>query len=113
MEKHNWIKEFGAAITVCDENGIILEMNDKSIKTFEKDGGKELIGKNLFDCHTKESQVKLREIMDGQKTNSYTIEKDGKKKLIHQTPWYKDGRFSGIVELSIELPLDMPHFVRS
>jgi transcriptional regulator with PAS, ATPase and Fis domain len=113
MIEHNWVKEFDAAITVCDETGIILEMNDKSAKTFEKDGGKALIGKNLFDCHNEKSQEKLREIIDEQKPNTYTIEKDGKKKLIHQSPWYKDGRFSGVVELSIEIPVDMPHFNRN
>jgi len=36
---HEWIKEFPAAITVCDLNGIITEMNDKAISTFAKDGG--------------------------------------------------------------------------
>jgi len=30
MSEHDWMKEFPAAITVCDANGIILEMNDKS-----------------------------------------------------------------------------------
>src|SRR6266496_1219850 len=30
MSEHDWINEFPAAITVCDANGIILEMNDKS-----------------------------------------------------------------------------------
>ena len=27
-------------------------------------------------------------------------------------PWMKDGKPSGIVELSIEIPFDMPHFNR-
>ena len=40
MTDHAWIKEFPAAITVCDAEGIILEMNDKAAKTFEKDGGR-------------------------------------------------------------------------
>jgi hypothetical protein len=29
-ENHAWIKEFPAAITVCDADGILLAMNDKS-----------------------------------------------------------------------------------
>ncbi len=50
-------------------------------------------------------------------TNSYTISKNGVKKLIHQTPWYKignDGKkmVGGLVEVSIVLPDDMPHFDR-
>ena len=42
MTDHAWIKEFPAAITVCDVEGIILEMNDKAAKTFESDGGYDL-----------------------------------------------------------------------
>jgi hypothetical protein len=34
------------------------------------------------------------------------------RKLIHQIPWYKDGVFSGVVELSFVLPETLPHFVR-
>ena len=47
----NWLKELPIAITVCDKDGIILEMNDKSAKTFESDGGYALIGSNVLDCH--------------------------------------------------------------
>ena len=32
---HEWISEFPAAITVCDKDGIILEMNDKAAKSME------------------------------------------------------------------------------
>ena len=39
MEQHAWIKEFPAAVTVSDQDGIILEMNDRAAKTFAKDGG--------------------------------------------------------------------------
>ncbi|MDD2576134.1 MAG: diguanylate cyclase, partial [Bacteroidales bacterium] len=45
-------------------------------------------------------------------TNAYTIEKEGLKKLIYQTPWYENGEFGGLVEFSIVIPMDMPHFVR-
>jgi hypothetical protein len=51
-------------------------------------------------------------------SNSYTISKNGVKKLIHQTPWYKIGKdgngktIGGLVEVSIVLPDEMPHFVR-
>jgi hypothetical protein len=41
-----------------------------------------------------------------------TIEKAGKKKLIYQTPWHTEGEYRGFVELSLELPAEMPHFVR-
>lgn len=38
--------------------------------------------------------------------------KDGMRKMIHQLPWFQDGVFSGVVELSFELPAALPHFVR-
>lgn len=42
----------------------------------------------------------------------YTIEKQGQKTLIYQAPWHQDGRYRGFIELSLELPAEMPHFVR-
>jgi transcriptional regulator with PAS, ATPase and Fis domain len=109
---HNWIKEFPAAITVCDAKGIIIEMNNKSAKTFEKDGGLNLIGQNLLDCHPEPSKSQLKEMLKTHNTNVYTIEKNGVKKLIYQSPWLEDGQYKGYVEISIEIPLDMPHFMR-
>ena len=109
---HSWIKEFPGAVTVCDPDGIILDMNDKAAKTFADDGGLALIGKNLFDCHPDPARDKLKSLMDARQKNIYTIEKDGIKKLIYQSPWYLAGKFSGFVELSLEIPFDMPHFVR-
>jgi len=109
---HKWIKEFPSAVTVCDAEGIILEMNDKSAETFEMDGGLNLIGKNLIDCHPEPSKSKLLEMLKTQTKNIYTIEKNGKKKMIYQTPWYENGKYSGFVEISIDIPFDMPHFIR-
>lgn len=110
---NEWIKEFAGAVTICSKEGIILEMNDASVKVFEEDGGKSLIGKNLIDCHPEPSRSKLKEMLENEITNTYTIEKNGKKKMIHQFPWYKDGEYKGFVELSFEIPMDMPHFIRS
>jgi PAS domain-containing protein len=46
-----WAREFPGAITVCDRDGRILDMNDKAARTFQKEGGFGLIGKNVLDCH--------------------------------------------------------------
>lgn len=105
----DWAKELNTAITVSDENGIIVYMNDKSIKTF---GGKSLVGEPLSACHKTESNQKIEEMMKTAKPNTYTIEKQGQKKLIHQEPWFEDGRLKGLVEFSIVLPAEMPHKVR-
>ncbi len=112
MSDHAWIKEFPAAVTVCDAEGIILEMNDKSAKTFEADGGYNLIGSNMLDCHPGLSRQKTERLLAAKVKNVYTIEKNGVKKLIYQSPWYKDGEYAGFVEISLEIPFEMPHFVR-
>ncbi|HTX89952.1 MAG TPA: PAS domain-containing protein [Anaerolineales bacterium] len=110
--EHAWLKEFPGAVTVCDAQGVILEMNDKAARTFEKDGGTALIGKNLLDCHPEPARSKLEQMLAGREPNVYTIEKNGVKKLIYQTPWYRDGEYAGFIELSLEIPFEMPHFVR-
>lgn len=110
---HDWIKEFPAAITVCDVEGIITEMNDKAISTFAKYGGAELIGKSLYDYHPEHCNVLIRKMLATGEPHSYTIEKDGMRKLIHQQPWFMDGKIAGVVEMSIVLPVEMPHYVRS
>ena len=111
-QNFNWTKEFPSAITVCDKEGIILFMNDKSCATFEKDGGQKLIGQNLLDCHPEPAKTRLKKMLSEGKSNSYTIEKNGTKKLIHQSPWFENGEYKGFVELSIVLPFEMPHFIR-
>jgi transcriptional regulator with PAS, ATPase and Fis domain len=107
-----WFKELKAAVTVVDKDGKILDMNDKSQEVFQKYGGGQLIGKSVYDCHSPASRQKLAALIADRATNCYTIEKEGVKKLVYQTPWYRDGELGGLVELSLELPPEMPHFVR-
>jgi transcriptional regulator with PAS, ATPase and Fis domain len=111
--KASWIKSFPAAITVCDAHGIILDMNEKAIDSFKEEGGEKLIGTNLLDCHPEPARSQLEEMLRTQRLNSYTIEKKGVKKLIYQSPWYENGHFAGFVELSLPVPFDMPHFIRT
>ncbi len=104
--------EADAAVTVCDTNGTILFMNERSQQVFEADGGKMLIGTNLFDCHPEPALTKLKELISSGRTNIYTIEKNGRKKMIYQSPWRKGGVTGGMIELSFELPDTMEHFIR-
>lgn len=113
MTQHAWIHEFPAAITVCDPSGIILEMNARARETFAEQGGGALIGLNLLDCHPEPSRTKLAGMLATRTRNAYTIEKRGLRKLIYQSPWYRDGVYAGFVELSLEIPAEMPHFVRA
>jgi transcriptional regulator with PAS, ATPase and Fis domain len=107
-----WVKEFGGAVTVCDRDGIILEMNDRSAAVFAGDGGRALIGTNALDCHPERARAMMAELLAAGKKNVYTIEKGGVKKLIYQSPWYRGGAYAGFVELSLEIPAELPHFVR-
>jgi PAS domain-containing protein len=110
---HAWIQSFPAAITVCDIQGIILEMNDKAIDSFREDGGQKLLGTNLLNCHPEPARAQLQTMLKTQKPNYYTIEKRGIKKLIYQVPWYQNGIYAGFVELSLPIPNEMPHFIRT
>ena len=112
MAHGSWLEEFPGAITVCDTRGIILEMNSRAAQVFQEQGGKKLIGSNLLDCHPEPSQTKTQRLLATEERNVYTIEKAGVRKLVYQTPWYANGAFAGLVELSLELPETMPHFIR-
>jgi DUF438 domain-containing protein len=112
MNESSWVQEFPAAITVCNADGVILEMNDRAAESFANDGGVGLIGKNVKDCHPEPSRSKLIALLESGSSNCYTIEKAGMKKLIYQVPWYQKGEYRGIVELSLPIPFNMPHFIR-
>lgn len=112
MTHHAWVEEFAAAITVCDAQGTILEMNQRAAQAFAKEGGLALIGSNLLDCHPEPARSKVRHLLRTQQPNVYTIEKGGVKKLVYQAPWYQQGEFAGLVEMVVEIPFEMRHFVR-
>jgi len=113
MEGFAWVKELKVAITVCDRAGVALEMNDRAAETHAEDGGRALIGKSLLDCHPERARAVFEKLLETGALNVYTIEKNGVKKLIYQAPWTVDGEFRGIVELSLPIPFEVPHFVRS
>ena len=113
MKNKTWTQEFPVAITICNTDGVIVEMNDAAAKVFEKDGGANLVGKNALDCHPEPARSKVKKILSDCEKNVYTIEKNGVKKLIYQCPWFEDGHYAGFVELALEIPFEMEHFVRS
>lgn len=108
-----WFDELPCSVTVCDTKYTILYLNDRSAEVNASDGGKSLVGKNMMDCHPPEAQEKLRRVMESGRPNVYTIEKKGVKKMIFQSHWRKRGRVAGLVEITFELPSEVPHFVRT
>ena len=110
METFPWADEVDCAVTVCDTEGVILYMNEKARATFAKHG--DLIGRNLFACHSERSREMIRRMLATGGTNAYTIEKQGVRKMIYQTAWKEHGEIRGLVEISMEIPAEMPHYIR-
>ncbi|MBR1476059.1 MAG: PAS domain-containing protein [Muribaculaceae bacterium] len=107
----DWAEQLHCAITVCDNEGTIIYMNERSRLTFSKDGAS-MVGQNLFPCHQERSRQMIRHMMESDTTNCYTISKNGVRKMIFQSPWKVDGQVKGMVEISIVLPDEMPHYDR-
>ena len=94
-----WPNEFPSAITITGADGTILYMNAQSCKLFDEDGGAKLIGTNVLECHPAHARAILEDLLASGKSNTYTIEKNGKKKLIHQAPWFKEASMRGWLRL--------------
>lgn len=108
-----WDEEVPFAITVCDKDGIIVRMNEKSCTTFAQSGGYALVGTDLRNCHPEAARNKLDDLLTHPQVNCYTIEKNGIRKMIYQAPVYENGEFAGLVEISLPIPADIPHFKRT
>lgn len=108
----DWLEQVEIAFTQCDPDGTIEYMNNGSAATFAVDGGLELLGKNLLGCHPESARQKLAALLASPVLNVYTIEKNGRRKMIYQAPLYEDGQFKGIVEISLPLPENIPHYIR-
>jgi PAS domain-containing protein len=113
MSHLDWTKAFPGSIIICDLDGIILEMNERAEEVYRKDGGRDLIGKSLIDCHPEPARSKLMRILKTGERNVYTTERNGIKKFIYQAPWYQNARLGGMVELAFEIPFDIPNFIRT
>lgn len=112
MGPSDWLNGIKVAVTVCDRDGIVLDMNDGAADAFAKEGGRHLVGRDLMGCHPEKAREKLKSLLETQSVNAYTIEKNGVRKLIYQAPWYENGVFAGLVEFSLPIPFEMPHFIR-
>ncbi len=108
----DWVKELPAEVMVCNTDGTVLEMNAEAESLFAEDGGRGLLGSNVLDCHPEPSRSKLAGMLEKQLSNAYHETEDGEKRFFFQSPWYRDGKYSGFVEISFTVPEEIPHFVR-
>lgn len=105
--QNEWSDELDCAVTVCDREGVVLYQNQHSL---EVNG--DVRGKSMIPCHNERSREIIHRLMSKGGKNVYTISKKGVRKIIYQTPWRKDGIVKGLVEFSMEIPLQMPHYER-
>ncbi len=80
-----WADELNCAVTVCDTESVVLYQNLRSI---EVNG--DVRGRSMIPCHNERSRGKL----------------------IYHTVRRTEGTVRGLVEFSLEIPAEMPHYVR-
>ena len=112
MEKliPEWAEGLDCAVTICDRDAKIIFMNERSRATFARHG--DIIGHDLLQYHPPRAQEMIKKMLKEDVSNCYTITKNGQSKLIFQSPWRKDGEVAGLVEVSIVVPSDAPHYTR-
>ena len=106
------VESFPGMVSVCDPAGVIIAMNAAAIRAFEKLGGAKLIGQNALDCHPGQSHEQCTDLLRNPRVNVYTTEKNGVHKFICQCPWQRAGQFTGLLEIVVEIPAELPHFIR-
>ena len=108
FETPSWADELDCAVTLCDTQGIVRYQNDRSVAV-----NGDARGQSLFPCHNERSRAIIRRLLDEGGRNVYTIEKRGIRKLIYQTVWREAGEVCGLAEFSMEIPGEMPHYIRN
>lgn len=112
MKCPEWVQEFPGAVTVCDTAGTIIYMNDCAVKLFRQDGRDHLIGSNVLNCHPGRARAAVESLLRTGGTAVFTVEKNDATRVVYDAPWYVDGVYSGLVEISFYLTRRMKNFVR-
>lgn len=94
-----------ATVTVADEDGRIIFLNDLAIAHYADRGGRALIGTHLNDCHNPASQSKIRQMYTRYRSGDLTPTRyheeqgDGTARGIVVIPIIVEDQFRGIAEL--------------
>lgn len=98
------IEQDRCAVVICNLNHEIVYMNPAAIERYSKRGGAELIGKNLLNCHNKESGEKIERVLDWFKKSKnnnivYTSYNEKENKDVYMTALRNDkGELIGYYE---------------
>ncbi len=94
-----------AAVTIADRDFRITFMNDRAAEFYAEDGGLELIGRNLLDCHREEHKRVIRDAYDRYRAGDLTPtryrsrKEDGTLQSVVHIPLLVEDRFRGLAEL--------------
>jgi len=95
-----------ASVTIANEDFLITFMNDRACTFYAEDGGAELVGKNLLDCHNAEQAAVIRDAYTRYRAGDLTPTRyhraqngDSAPESIVHIPLIVEGMFRGIAEL--------------
>jgi len=94
-----------AAVTIADENGRIIFLNDLAIEHYGDRGGEALLGTDLHDCHNPQSQAKIETLYARYRAGDLTPTRyheengAGPAESTVLIPLTVDGHFQGVAEL--------------
>jgi len=97
-----------AVVTIADEEGHIVFLNDLAAEHYGDRGGEDLVGTHLNDCHNPTSQAKIEAMYaryragDLTPTRYHEDKGDGVGETIVLIPLVTDGRLRGVAELMWE-----------
>jgi hypothetical protein len=67
----------------------------------------------MLECFPEAARGRVEKMLSAETQNVYTLEQNGEKQLVYQTPWYQDGEYAGFVELILPIPVNIPNISRS
>jgi len=94
-----------AVVTIADETGQIIYLNDLALQHYGDRGGEQLVGTHLNDCHNPTSQAEIEAMYARYRTGDFTptryhhVKEDGLDETIVLIPLVTDGRLRGVAEL--------------
>jgi hypothetical protein len=82
-------------------------MNQVAADIYTREGGMQMIGRNVFDHHHEPARSHLMSVIQKKQQVLYTTEKAGLKKLVSIAPWYREGTYAGFTLLVLDLPTNL------